>query len=99
MLAMGAYAPQQEPENQNKRGAKAFVEKYEKRGWSIFKASAVIIFVRTATLTHTCTHTIWRSLLFKVVRIMCSGSGDTNPGSACALFSLLSCTAPHGAHR
>ncbi len=55
--ATEAQAPLQEPENENRRGAKAFVEKPWKTRLVTFKATAVIIFVRTALLTHTETHT------------------------------------------
>lgn len=85
---------------------KAVVEYYRNHGRSLWK-SQLLLFLSALLLsptwkhahTHTHSHAIWPRLSSKVVRIMCSGSGGTNAGSACALLSLLSCTAPHGAHR
>lgn len=103
---MGAPAPYQEPQNENKFGAEASVGNYENPGWSFWKPQLLLFLselllspTQKHALTHTRSHAIWLRLSSKVVRIMCSGSGGTNPGSVCALLSLLSCTAPHGAHR
>lgn len=89
---------------------KAVVEYYKKQGRSLWKSQLLLFLselllsptrkhAHTHTHMHSHSHAIWLRLSSKVVRIMCSGSGGTNPGSVCALLSLLSCTAPHGAHR